>query len=385
MNKKELVQRWRNALGYGQKEMFYYPVKSKKEKPKICNKLTINTFLYKYYDVELKKFVGKGLKCLTQILIKDITTQKIIYCNKNSTKYYSSVVLNNVPYGKYSLRLISACWAYVDNTEHIINVNCEEFNCDIPVKTNIITIEQYLENKPLDYYLTKNMDEDTNIDSIQVIGGIKHKFLDMDNNSLFNTEYVRLPRSSMKTDIWHRDNSLFVGYNFISIPIYEYIDNISFTANFKNGSFKKIQAEYQCGYYTYDDLEKKYVPYHFNIDEIQDSQETYETIYYNIYFNMQQNSINTYRYNNDNYDTIIETQNNDLGRVPVINKYAICPDCSLYYELVDSRIHLLKTICPNGFPIEKILNDFCNSYVGGSDFLLDNYDVNILAIDWRFW
>lgn len=27
MNRKELVQRWRNALGYGQKEMFYYPVK----------------------------------------------------------------------------------------------------------------------------------------------------------------------------------------------------------------------------------------------------------------------------------------------------------------------------------------------------------------------
>ena len=88
MNRKELVQRWRNALGYGQKEMFYYPVKKDK---KICNKLTINTFRYKYYDFETKKFVGKGLTCLTQILIKDITTQKIIYCNKSSKNYSSSV------------------------------------------------------------------------------------------------------------------------------------------------------------------------------------------------------------------------------------------------------------------------------------------------------
>lgn len=32
MNRKELVQRWRNALGYGQKEMFYYPVKDNKSK-----------------------------------------------------------------------------------------------------------------------------------------------------------------------------------------------------------------------------------------------------------------------------------------------------------------------------------------------------------------
>ena len=204
-----------------------------------------------------KKFVGKGLTCLTQILIKDITTQKIIYCNKSSKNYSSSVVLNNIPYGKYSLRVISAVYGYVDNTEHIIDVNCEEFNCDIPVKTNIIIIEQYIENKPLDYYLTPNMNGDSNIDSIQITGGVKYKYLDMDNNSLFNTEYVRLPYNTLKTDIWSRHNSIFVYYNFISFPYWEYIDNLSFTASYKNNSLKKTQAEYQCGYYTYDDSKKK--------------------------------------------------------------------------------------------------------------------------------
>ena len=49
MNRKELVQRWRNALGYGQKEMFYYPVK-KETKIKTIEYFDIYFQTLKYYN-----------------------------------------------------------------------------------------------------------------------------------------------------------------------------------------------------------------------------------------------------------------------------------------------------------------------------------------------
>ena len=53
MNRKELVQRWRNALGYGQKEMFYYPVKNetKIETIEYFDIYFQTLKYYNYYDI----------------------------------------------------------------------------------------------------------------------------------------------------------------------------------------------------------------------------------------------------------------------------------------------------------------------------------------------
>lgn len=126
MNRKELVQRWRNALGYGQKEMFYYPVK-KETKIKTIEYFDIyfqTLKYYNYYDIinnypQYAEYIDKKYSNISGETIAVFFNSDNIPLFKMNCK--SKYRIKNIPYGFYRVKIIKSEGYILD--EYIINVN----------------------------------------------------------------------------------------------------------------------------------------------------------------------------------------------------------------------------------------------------------------------
>lgn len=170
-------------------ELAYMPWKKKEEKK---GTLIVNTFLYDYYDINTNCFVGQGSRCYTQIVIKDVKTSQIIYCNKYNTSLSYSYYFYNIPLGLYSVRVIRALYgAQLDNKEYLIKMDQFEYEYNIYLAWVLLKVEQYYENKPLKYRVDQDRYNRVNINNVEYLGGVKYKFYDFDNVSLLhNDDYI---------------------------------------------------------------------------------------------------------------------------------------------------------------------------------------------------
>lgn len=140
MNRKELVQRWRNALGYGQREMFYYPVKNetKIETIEYFDIYFQTLKYYNYYDIINnypqyaenidKKYYYVSREAIAVFFNSDNTPLFKMNC-------YNGYRIKNIPFGFYRVKIIKSEGYILD--EYIINVNQ-----DLNKKTYYIELQQ---------------------------------------------------------------------------------------------------------------------------------------------------------------------------------------------------------------------------------------------------
>lgn len=127
MNRKELVQRWRNALGT--REMFYYPVK--KTKPTKVKYIMIQFKELKYmnyYDIlnnypEYSEQLSYYDKYRSSLACG--YNSEAVFCNENHEPLFKMKINNgdytiyNIPYGTYYVKIIKGT-GYILNTYTII-------------------------------------------------------------------------------------------------------------------------------------------------------------------------------------------------------------------------------------------------------------------------
>lgn len=126
MNVAELKKRI--LRGFAQPELFWIPVKKKEETK--TGSVTIGTRI-PYYNVDTEEFDTSWQYWAwwnTQIVVKDMSG-KIVYLTKKGYSYASQPI-NNIPYGKYKIKVIWAQYGGVvlDNEWHEFVLNDETNN-----------------------------------------------------------------------------------------------------------------------------------------------------------------------------------------------------------------------------------------------------------------
>ena len=172
--------------GLAEPELFYMPWGKKEENN---GTLVVNTFFYDYYDMNISEFVGKGDPCYTQIVIKRIKDNQILYCDKYFSALATVHTINSIPYGEYSVRVIRSRYgALLDNKEHYIKIDKDKTEYDIYLGWIMLKVEQYFDNEQLPYRVENNKDNLVEINNVNYRGGVKYKFFDLDNQTLLHTD-----------------------------------------------------------------------------------------------------------------------------------------------------------------------------------------------------
>ena len=265
MNKLNVKQfKKRFIRGLVEPELFYLPVEDYEKK--ICKQFTINTFFYDYYDLNLKKFVGKGYACYTQIIVKNQKTSEIVYCNKHNTILKASVTLSNIPYGEYSIRVIRAYEAIVDNKEYILNIDQENCEYDILLSWMMLKVEQTFEENPISHRIDYDRNTGVNIYNTDFYGITKFKYYDIDEKSLLhNDEYIYLYTEGILPTIadarYYKD--LYSGGAYLYFP-QDGIVKANYTVKYNNENSSRIKTEsinidHVFGIIKYDENNQKYV------------------------------------------------------------------------------------------------------------------------------